>query len=88
MLTSAGFLLSGLLNEPIHKVIEISRMQFLGKSSFYSLQRNHLYPAINHGYDEKRKCILNGVKYKTLNLIGDGRYNSPGNNSTFGSTTG
>ena len=67
--------------------MEISRIQFLYKSSFYYLQRNYLYPAINHVYDEKRKCILNGVKSKTLNLIGDGRYDSPGNNVTFGTYT-
>ena len=51
ILMSAGILLSGLSYEPIHKVMEISRMQFLGKSSFYSLQRNYLYPAINHVYN-------------------------------------
>ena len=80
MLLSAGILLAGLSYEPFHKVMTISGIQFLGKSLFYTVQIKFLFPAGNRIYSKKREII---TVCKSVDVIGDRRYGSPGNNAMY-----
>ena len=84
---SAGIVLAGSTYETVRKMMEISGVKFSGKTSFYNIQKKLLFPAINYIYNERRRVILNTAKSGKVNLIGDGRYDSPGNNATFGTYT-
>ena len=84
---SAGIILSGSTFEPIRKIMQTAGVQFLGKSSFYKIQEKFIFPAINHVYNERRVKILEKAKSGSVKLIGDGRFDSPGNSATFGTYT-
>ena len=64
--------------------MEISEVKSLRKTSFYNLQKKFLFPAINHVYNTRRDVIFNALESKSLDVIGDGRFDSPGNNASFG----
>lgn len=87
MQMSAGILLSGLTFESIKRFMQISGIQFLGRSAFFDLQRRFLFPAINSVYIKQRNEILNETKDKCLDIIGDGRFDSPGSSAKYGTRT-
>ena len=74
MAVSAGILLSGSTFETARKIMEISGISFLGKTSFYDLQNKYLFPAINHVYSNKRNETLVKSLSTGLDIVGDGRF--------------
>ena len=72
MLLRAGILLSGLTFEPIKRLMSIAGVQFFGKSTFYKLQKQFLFLAINYVYNEQQNEILTTNQDKDVDLIGDG----------------
>ena len=87
LLLSAGILLAGLTFEPVKRLMSIVGIQFIGRSNFYKLQKRFLFPAINHVYTGQQKGILSSMQGKSLDIIGDGRFDSPGNSAKFGTYT-
>ncbi len=60
----------------------------ISETEFYRIQKNTLFPAINNVYQKKRCEILERTKQqKKVNLVGDGRCDSPGFNATYGTYT-
>ena len=69
MAVCAGILLSGSTNETARKIMELSGISFLGKTSFYDLQNKYLFPAINHVFTNKRNEILVKSLSKELDIL-------------------
>ena len=78
MALSAGILLFGRTYEPTSRLMEISGIQIFGKLTFYFIQENFLFPAVNYVCESKKCTILEEFENASLNLVGDGRFDSPG----------
>ena len=80
----ASILLSGLSFNVFQRAMQITDIQIIGERTFYNIQKKYLFPAINQVYEKRRDEIVEKLKgEKQLNVIGDGRFDSPGHSAKY-----
>ena len=68
--------------------MNIANVVFISQSTFYSIQKKLLYPAIRRVYTTNRALLLESTKEKSeIHLLGDGRCDFPGCNAKYGTYT-
>ena len=68
--------------------MNIANVAFISQSTFYSIQKNFLYPAIHRVYTTNRTLLLESAKEKSeIHLLADGRCDSPDCNAKYGTYT-
>ena len=68
--------------------MHIANAAFISQSTFYSIQRKLLYPAIHQVYTTNRALLFESAKEESeICLLDDGRCDSPGYNSKYGTYT-
>ena len=84
----AGILLSGISLSGFQRAMSITNVQVMSEQCFYQIQKKYLFPAVNSVYEKRRNEIVERVKsVKELNLVGDGRFDSPGHSAKYGTYT-
>ena len=79
---SAGILFSGNTFQHIKEVMNITNVAFISQSTFYSIQKKLLYPAIHLVHTTNRALLFESAKEESeIHLLGDGRCDSPGYNA-------
>lgn len=68
-------------------MIQIANIFFLGQTSYYKIQKQILIPVVNQVYNNNHTAILPALKWNTVELVGDGRSDSPGYNAKYGTYT-
>ena len=77
---SAVILYSGNTFGRIREMMQIVNIAFLGQTSYYKIQKQILFPVANQVYNDNCTEILSTLKSNKLELVVDGRSDSPGNN--------
>ena len=77
---SAVILYSGNTFGKIREMMQIVNIAFLGQTSYYKIQKQILFPVANQVYNDNRTEILSTLKSNKLELVVDGRSDSPGYN--------
>ena len=77
---SAVILYSGNTFGRIREMMQIVNIAFLGQTSYYKIQKQILFPVANQVYNDNRTEILSTLKSNKLELVVDGRSDSPGYN--------
>ena len=68
--------------------MDIADIQVMGERCFYKIQKKYIFPAINSVYEKRRDEIVKRHKSKEkLNMVGDGRLDSPGHSAKYGAYT-
>ena len=79
MLIAASILFTGNTFTRIKEFCDVLSLSTAKMSSFLKIQKKYLFPVINHFYIKQRNKIVSELKTHTaLNVIGDGRCDSPG----------
>ena len=85
---SAGILFSGNAFQRIKELINITNVAFISQSTFCSIPKKFLYPAIHLVYTTNRALLFESVKEKSkIYLLGDLMCESPGYNAKYGTYT-
>ena len=85
---AASILLSGGTFERQRDIMNISNITFISHTTYYRIQKKLLVPAIHHVFLTQRQLVYDEVTtYKTVNILGDGRCDSPGYNAKYGTYT-
>ena len=88
VLLAASILYSGNTFTGIKEMMENLKVKFFSRSTFHRLQRTVLFPAINMVYKVHRNNVIHRcVSQEHVDLIGDGRSDSPGYNAKYGTYT-
>ena len=87
LLMSSAILLSGATYTKIAILAEILGLCFFSEKTFCTIQDSYLFPVINEVWQQKQNTVFNDLKGKDLWLSGDGRCDSPGYNSKYGTYT-
>ena len=88
LLISASILYSGNTFTSISEMMEICKVAFLGRTCYHKIQRNILFPVVHYIYDLHRNAILSStIDTSPINLVGDGRCDSPVYNAKYGTYT-
>ena len=66
----------------------IAKIPFMSKVTFYSIQKRFLFPAVHRVFVTNRTLLLDFVRRRgQLDLLGDGRCDSPGYSAKYGTYT-
>ena len=85
---SAGILFSGSTFHRIKEIMNIVNEAFISQSTFYSIQKKLLYPAIHRVYTTNRALSFESAKeVSDIHLLGDDRRDFPGYNAKYGTYT-
>ena len=87
LLLAAGILFSGATYSKIREVCDISKTNIFGKTRFYAIQKDYLFPVVNKIFEQKKLLILENIQDLSpegIHLSGDGRCDSPGFNAKYG----
>ena len=69
----AGILFSGNTFQRIKEIMNIANVAFISQSTFYSIQKKLLYPAIHRVYTTNRALLFEGGKEESeIQFLGDG----------------
>ena len=84
LLSSAAILFSGNTFSRIAQFASFLNLKFFSHTTFYNIQNKYLFPVVNKAWKEERSSVLDEVKSNgPVNLIGDGRCDSPGHNAKY-----
>ena len=84
LLSSAAILFSGNTFSHIAQFATFLNLKFFSHTTFYNIQNKYLFPVVNKAWIEERSSVLDEVKNNgPVNLIGDGRCDSPGHNAKY-----
>lgn len=78
LLSASSILYSGLTFSRLSSFASLLNLQFFSKTLYSSIQRDYLVPEVNACWETHQKALLNTLQSKPLNLVGDGRCDSPG----------
>ena len=79
LLSSAPILFSRNTFSRIAQFASFLNFKFFSHTTYYNIQNKHLFPVVNKAWKEERTSVLDAVKRGgPVNLIGDGRCDSPG----------
>ena len=85
---AASILLSGNTYIRIKEMMNIANVRFFSGTTYNHLQNRYLFPAINKVYLTNRELLFSQVREQTqLDILGDGRCDSPGYNAKYGTYT-
>ena len=87
LLLAAGILFSGATYSKIREVCDISKTNIFGKTRFYAIQKDYLFPVVNKIFEQTKLLILENIQDLSLegiHLSGDGRCDSHGFNAKYG----
>ena len=85
MQVAASILFTGNTFTRIKKFCDMLSFSMARMSSFLKIQEKYIFPVINHFYIKQRNKIVSDLKtYTALNVIGDGRCDSPGFSGKYG----
>ncbi|XP_046854019.1 uncharacterized protein LOC124447173 [Xenia sp. Carnegie-2017] len=88
LLLAASTLFSGNTYERISQFASFMNLEFIGKTSFYSFQKQYLFPVVDKAWKEEKSAVIAEAKKSgSLNVNGDGRCDSPGHNAKYGTYT-
>ena len=88
LLLSAAISYSGNTFTRILKLMNYIHIAFFSRTVFYGCQKNMLFPAVNTVYKRYReKCLTHSLEHENINVIGDGRCDSPGYSAKYGTYT-
>ena len=88
VLLAASILLSGNTYEHVNGMAKLLRLSFIGKSVFYTLQENVLFPAVAQAWRINQASVIDALKnVGSVDLCGDGRCDSPGHSAKYGTYT-
>ena len=62
---------------------EFAGLSFVNSNTFYNIQRTLILPTINKQFDENIKLARDEAKQQELVILGDGRFDSPGNSAKY-----
>ena len=84
LLTSAAILFSGNTFSRIAQFASFLKLKFFSHSTFYNIQNKFLFPLVDKAWIEERSSVLEAIKRDgPVNLIGDGRCDSPGHSAKY-----
>ena len=85
LLVSAATLFAGQTFTHISQFSTFMNLQFIGKTTFQTIQREVLMPVVSHAWDMMQDHIFTKIKSENrfLRLAGDGRCDSPGFNAKY-----
>ena len=84
LLTSAAILFSGNTFSRIAQFASFLKLNFFSHSTFYNIQNKFLFPLVDKAWTEERSSVLEAIKREgPVNLIGDGRCDSPGHSAKY-----
>ena len=84
LLSSAAILFSGNTFSHIAQFASFLNLKFFSHTTYYNIQKKYLFPVVNKAWKEEKSSVLDEVKSNgPVNLIGDGRCDSPGHNAKY-----
>ena len=84
LLASAAILFSGNTFSRIAQFASFLKLKFFSHTTYYNIQNRYLFPVVKIAWNEERSAVSNEVKSNgPVNLIGDGRCDSPGHNAKY-----
>ena len=84
LLASAAILFSGNTFSHIAQFASFLNMKFFSHTTYYNIQKRYLFPTVNKAWIEERSSVLDDIKSNgPVNLIGDGRCDSPGHSAKY-----
>ena len=84
LLSSAAILFSGNTFSRIAQFASFLNLKFFSHTTYYNIQNKYLFPVVNKAWNEEKTSVLDAVKRDgPVNLIGDGRCDSPGHNAKY-----
>ena len=84
LLTSAAILFSGNTFSRIAQFASFLKLLFFSHSTFNNIQNKFLFPLVDKAWTEERSSVLEAIKREgPVNLIGDGRCDSPGHSAKY-----
>ena len=82
--SAASVLFSANTYKRLTNFFDLTRIQWLSKTSYYAIHKKYLMGMVNKNYNEKSKEITEDMKkHGVYHLSGDGRCNSPGHNAKY-----
>ena len=89
LLLSAAILFSGNTYQRIFDLTKSLKLLMFSSGTYFSIQKSYLFPAVNRIYQTHRQLRLSHHidNQHSLDLIGDGRCDSPGYNAKYGTYT-
>ena len=85
---SAGILFTGNTFQRIKGLLDVINISFISHTTFNKIQKKYLFPAIHRVYTTNRQLIIdNAVEKGDIDLLGNGRCDSPGYNAKYGTYT-
>lgn len=88
LLIPAAVLHSGNTYTHLNSFATILNLKFVSEKHFYRTQGKYLFQVVNTCWKEQQKEILSNLKLeKAINVCGDGRYDSPGHSTKYGTYT-
>ena len=84
LLSSAAILFSGNTFSRIAQFASFLNLKFFSHTTYYNIQNKYLFPVVNKAWKEERTSELDAIKRDgPINLIGDGRCDSPGHSAKY-----
>lgn len=88
LVVATSVLFSGNTFQSIKEMMEIGKICFISHTTFNSIQKNILFPAIHRVFTTNRQILFDEAhEQDQLHLLGDGRCDSPGYNAKYGTYT-
>ena len=81
---SAAILFMSNTFQRIKELMDVVNISFISHTTFNKIQKKYLFPAIHRVYTTNRQLIIdNAVEKGDIDLLGDGRFDSPGYNAKY-----
>lgn len=88
LLLAAAILYTGNTYQRIKEMMETLKLSFLSHTTYNTIQKKFLFPAIHHIYTTHRQIRYDNIEeQKEIRLLGDGRCDSPGYCAKYGTYT-
>ena len=87
LLLSSIILSTGNTYTRIKEFIEVANIYFFSERTFMKLQTKVLFPSVNKVYKTARNRIVGTLSNCSVNVVGEGRCDSPGFNPKYGTYT-
>ena len=85
---SAAILFTGNIFQRIKEHMDVINASFINQTTFNKIQKKYLFPIIHRMYTTNRQLIIDNVAEKgDIDLLDNGRYDSPGYNAKYDTYT-
>ncbi|XP_043926603.1 uncharacterized protein LOC122801130 [Protopterus annectens] len=78
LMSAAAVLFSGTTYAHISRFCAYIGVEFIGKTTYYDIQSQYLFPVVQFHWHEQQKELLKDAEGRMIRLGGDGRCDSPG----------